>query len=477
MRVKFAILFLALICMGKFCCAGAALLKKEDTRSRELKYQYEVLKQDEKDKLDKKILNITPSGYMTVDEYEKMSEYKDKSTLQVDIPKIPTPSDFKYIPQPLYRIVKYNAPPGGVELKLGKRLYLKKQINAQGIVSPDFSIMVYPAVYYYADSVSVAGDLFVIPLDKDDTNLNKILKANTAKRLPDPILSTDKAIDNYASFRTLTPVDFSPDGTKLLAKQKIGSSEDGIWQTNIFTYDFQTKTSYDLSEIRDAIVYFWDEYMALKLDDVRWDIYPLGFDKSDAGRVIVQGFAFTGEKPVFLGTWSIDVKGNQSRLVTFDKTKEPSVSINGYKIVQDGVEEYTTAQNEEKALKQESKVVRKQYNEKKKQIINGYKEEYKYTVQGLKDDYKDEYRDYKKLRSMAGATEDEKLQAAYKQYLIDQSKKDIQKGEKQIDKLQKDIEKIDQKLEKLYDSTGENSTNQEQPSSADTNEENPSADE
>ncbi len=458
---KVGILAFLLLCSANFCQVDAKIFKKEDTRSRELKYQYEVLKEDEKYKLDSKLLNITPSGYMTVDEYEALSEYKDKSNLQIDIPKVPTPSDFKYVPKPLYRIVKYNDPPGSVELTLGRRLYNKKQINAQGIVAPDYSILVYPAVYYYSDSVSVASDLFVVPLEDGDTNLNKILKANTAKRIPEPILSTDKAIDNYASFRTLTPVDFSNDGTKLLVKQKIGSSEDGIWQTNIYVYDFKNKLSYDLSEVRDAVVYFWQEYMDLNLEDKRWDIYPIGFEKANPERIIVQGFAFTGEKPVFLGTWSVDWQGNQSRIVSFDKNVDPIVSINGYKVVQDGVEEYTNVENEEKSLKEQSKILKKQFEEQKKQIEDQYKEEYKYTLKGLKQDYKEEYRDYRKLRSLSGSTEDAALQAAYKQYLIDQWNKDVQKTEKRIEKQKKEIEKIDKKLEKLYDASGDSSKSEE----------------
>ena len=457
MMKRYFLLLLILFCGFKLTCVQASILKKEDTRSRELKYRYQVLKDDEKNKTEAKILNITPSGFMSVDEYEALSEYKDKSNLEIDIPKVETPSDFKYVPKPLYRIVPYNDPPGAVELKLGRRLFIKKQINAQGIVSPDFSMLVYPAVYYYSDSVSVACDLFVIPLDDGDTNLNKILKANTAKRNPDPILSTDKAIDNYASFRTITPVDFSADGNKILVKQKIGSSEDGIWQTSVFVYDFKNKLSYDLAEIRDAIVYFWQEYMDVNLDDKRWDIYPLGFDKANPDIIVVQGFAFTGGQPVFLGTWSVDWQGNQSRLVSFDNKAVPEIGMNGYKIVQDGVEEYTNVQNEEKSMKEQSKIIKKQYEEQKKEIIKQYKDEYKYIIKSLDDDYKDEYRDYKKLRSLSGATENVQLQAAYKQYLIDRLNKDIQKTDKQIEKQKKDLEKLDKKLEKLYEESGESS--------------------
>lgn len=437
--------------------------KGKDTRSKELKYQYEVLKQDEKSKMEGKIFNLVPSGYMTVEEYEALSEYKDKSNIQPDIPKFQTPSDFKYVPKPLYRIVKYNDPPGSVELKLGKRLYLQRQVNAQGIVSPDYSMMVYPAVYYYTDSASVACDLFIIPLEDGDTNLNKILKANVAKKISTPILSTDKSIDNYAAFRTLTPVDFSVDGTKLLIKQKLGSREDGIWETSIFVYDFNNKIDYDLSEIRDAIVYFWQEYMDLNLDEKRWDIYPIGFDKENPDRVIVQAFAFTGERPVFLGTWSVDWQGNQSRIVSFNKNVDPIVSINGYKVIQDGIEDYQAVQNQEKVEQKQSKYLKKQckqnYNDHVKQIKN----EYEFAIKELDKDYKDEYRDYKKLRSLSGSTENSELQEAYKKYLIDQLNKDIKNDEKQIEKYKKEIEKIDKKLEKLYTQNGETSDLPDEP--------------
>lgn len=451
MNRKFVLLLLISVLSASASSVEAKWVFKnnKDTRSREIKHQYEVLKRDETKKMESRIYNLTPSGYMTVDQYEKMSEYKDKSTLDFQIPKVPTPSDFKYVPKPTYRIVKYNDPPGSPDLSLGKHLYTKRLVNAQGIVSPDFSILVYPAVYYYTDSASVACDLFVIPLEDGDTNLHKILKANIAKRYQDPILSTDKAIDNYASFRTLTPVDFSTDGTKLLVKQKIGSREDGIWQTDLFVYDFTNKLSYNLSEVRDAVVYFWEEYMDLRLQDVRWDIYPLGFAKNDPYRILVNAFAYTGERPVFLGLWSIDWRGNQSRLVTFNKDAVPVVSINGYKVIKDGVEPYQAVEREEKVLKKESEYVKKQFELQKKQAVKSIKDEYKYTIKGLHDDYKDEYRDYKKLQSLTGSSEDAKLQEAYKQYLIDQAKKDVEKVEKQMDKKKKEIDKIDSKIEKL----------------------------
>ena len=430
---------------------------KQDIRSITVRYKDDRLKEQKKYKKEGKILNLTPSGYMTVEEYEELSKYQDKSKKELDIPKVQTPSDFKYVPHPTYKIVKYNSPAGSTELRLGKRLYSQRQINAQGIVAPDFSMLVYPAIYYYTDSASVAADVFVIPLYGQDQPLEKILKANIMHRIPEPILSTDKSISDYAAFRSLTPVDFSADGKKILVKEKIGSREDGIWQTSIFVYDFANKTDYKLDEVRDAIVYFWKEYMNLNLNDYRWDIFPLGFLKSQPDRVAVQAIAYTGKTPVFLGTWSIDTKGNQSRVVTFQKNVEPLISANGYKVVQDGVEEYDVIEREEKNQEKESKILKKQNEQYKKDRLKQIDYEYKYAVKHLEKDYKMEYRDYRKLRSISGMKDSEKLKEAYRKFLIEQYTKDIEKSQKHLEKQNKQLDKINQKLDKLYDAINDNS--------------------
>lgn len=437
------------------CCAGVNFSNpfKKDYKSQEINYEYKVLKEDLQYKKNGKLLNRVPSGYMTVEEYEKQSEYKDKTAEEFKKPMIEKPSDFKYIPQPLYKIVKYNDPPGKTELKLGRRLFIKRMVNGQGIVSPDYTKLVYPAIYYYNDSGSVAADMFVIPLNETESNLTRILKANSAQRNPEPILSTDKAIDNYAAFRTLTPVDFSADGTKLLAKEKLGSSEDGIWETRIYVYNFAQKKSYDLNKIREAIKYYWKEYMDLELIAKRWDIYPLGFDSAKPDTVVVQAYAYTGEKPVFLGTWSINSDGEGTKLVSFNREYAPSISSNGYKIIEDGVEEYQTVKRNEKALEREGKFLEKIKQKEDKKVVGKINEDYKYELKTLKADHKDKARDNRKLQTFAGSTEGTELEKMYDEYLQKQTQKDIQKLEKKIQKTDKRIDKIDQKIQKVTDET------------------------
>ena len=112
---KFNLLVLILIlavCVKGLTCYAYTNPFAKDKRQEELKYVHDVIKEDEEFKRDKKILELHPSGYMTVDEYEALSEYKDKSTVESVIPKIEAPSDFMYVPKPLYTIVRYNDPPG-----------------------------------------------------------------------------------------------------------------------------------------------------------------------------------------------------------------------------------------------------------------------------------------------------------------------------------------------------------------------------
>ena len=214
-----------------------------DINKKEAKYIHEVNKKAEKEKFERAKLNRNPSGYMTIEEYELLSTPKDRMTVEVDVPKTPIPADMVYVPQPAYKIVRYNNPPGSPEIELSKTFYQKRQQNAQGIVSPDFTKLVYPAVYYYPNSGSTACDLFVINLEEAKSNMDKILTANTIHKLSDPILSTDKTNDNYYTFRTLTPIDFNSDGSKLLVKEKIGNTRDGIWKTTPVVYDFSTGVS------------------------------------------------------------------------------------------------------------------------------------------------------------------------------------------------------------------------------------------
>ena len=429
----------------------AIAFESKDYNKRNEAYLRDVKKRDAKREYDQAREERLPSGKMTVEEYELLSKHKNLEEGEmkpVEIPTLPVPSEMKYAPQPIYKLVRYNNPPGSVELTLSKNFYTLKQQNSQGIISPDLSKLVYPAIYYSPDSASTSAELFEIPLDMNETELDRVLKAHTSNRNQKPLMSTSKTIDNFATFRTLTPVDFSTDGNLLLVKEKIGNSYDGIWQTTPWIYNFETKEARELSEIRDAITYHWTTYRALPLQEKRWDIVPLGFSIEEPDRIICTAYAYTGAKPIFLGVWSIDAKGEQSRLISFENIDIP-ISVNGFKLVKAGVKAYPLVENEEKQLKKIDKKHKKQAKQQEKEYYKNCKAKYKEELRKIDAEYRENIKEYNRLKKFKGSTTYNDAIEAYKQDKIQELEKTIQKNEQQIQKLNTQIETVENQLNAL----------------------------
>ena len=338
------------------------IMKKRDSGVAECIYRNEIEKVDEIEKYEKS--NMPESGYMTREEYELKSRAKSKKELQEEVknPNMPKDSNMVYVPQKTFKLVKYNDPIGSPELTLPRKLNFDRQINAQGIISGDKTIMVYPAVYYYAQTDCTSCDLFMIKLDPSLKDTEKVMKANIVQKEEKPLLSTSKDIDEKYIFRTLTPIDFSSDNKRLVIKEKTGHRHDGIWKTELWVYDFETKESHCLPQIRDAIIEYWTQNEGIDFDEKRWDIYPMGFDANDDNRIIVCAYAYTGEVPKFLGTWSIDVKGENSKLEALDGYSFP-VSVIGYRLVEDSVKDITEVEFEAKQAKKLEKAEDKKVKE------------------------------------------------------------------------------------------------------------------
>ena len=279
---------------------------------------------------------------------------------------MPKDENMVYVTKKKFKLVKYNDPVGSPELTLPRKLNFDRQINAQGIVSGDYTKLVYPAVYYYAEADCTSCDLFLINLESYLSDIEKVKKANIVNREEKPLISTSKDIDTKFIFRTLTPIDFSPDNKKLVVKEKVGHRHDGIWKTDLWVYDFEKNEARKLPQIRDAIVNYWALAGGVDFDEKRWDIYPMGFDANDENRIIVCAYAYTGEVPKFLGTWSIDVYGENSRLESLTGEYIP-VSIVGYRLAEDAdVMPVSEAEFEAKKAKELEKAKEKDEKETKR---------------------------------------------------------------------------------------------------------------
>lgn len=418
--------------------------------TKEAEYLKRIEKDKIKDEYGRKIMDRKPSGFMTEEEYEKLSQPTDKAIIDYGTPQIEKPYDMQYLPQPIYKLARYNDPPGSPNLAIPETLYKLGQLNLPGITAPNFYFMVYPAVYYYPEKGSVACDLFMVALRDNDSSVNKILKANIANRFPEPILSTDKELSNSSIYRTLTPIDFSADSTKLLVKEKIGSSADGIWETNIIVYDFTNRTSYNIVELRAAIAYYWKQYKGLDLNDKRWDVYPLGFSKGNPNRIMATAYAYTGDKPVFLGVWSVDYRGEQSRLISMTNGSI-EVASNGFKLVKDGVVARTLTEKQEKDEREYAKKQAKKEKGKDAALVKEMRQEMKEKLKEVDKQFKREKEDYNLLDKMKGSTEqneniekyEEKQQALNEKRQI---KEDKEAAKEQLRKLKEQEKEQKRKL-------------------------------
>lgn len=356
------------------------IIKRTDRAAAECIYQNEVNKVEVQEKYEKS--RMPESGYMTVEEYEAQSRAKSKKEIELTEAEIPKDSNMVYVPQKTFKLVKYNDPIGSPELTLPRKLNFDRQINAQGIISGDKTMLVYPAVYYYAQTDCTSCDLFLIKLDPSLKDTAKAMKANIIQREEKPLLSTSKDIETKFIFRTLTPIDFSSDNKKLVVKEKVGHRHDGIWKTDLWVYDFEKKEAIKLPQIREAVINYWAYFGGVDFEENRWDIYPMGFDANDDNRIIVCAYAYTGDVPKFLGTWSIDVDGNNSKLESLSGTGIP-VSVIGYRLAEDSVKDMSEVEFEAKQAKEKEKAEEKQKKEAEK-FDNKMKElEYKRTIQQM----------------------------------------------------------------------------------------------
>lgn len=370
-------------------------LHKKNPVLKQYEYEYKVQKDQLKEEYEKSIL--PKSGFMLMEEYEKESKGIENENRVVEERKYPKPADMKYVPQPTYKLVRYNNPPGTPELNIPRRIEFERQVNTQGIISGDFTKLVYSSVYYYPKERCTACDVFVIPLDTTVNRIERVQKANVIKKEPKPIFSTIKDVSQEGAFRTITPVDFSEDNRYIVAKEKTGYIFDGIWKTELLVHDFATGTSKKLTEAREAIIDYWHNVSGVEFDDYRWDIYPLGFDKTDNSRILVTGYAYTGGVPVFLGTWAVDVTGERTQLIDLEGTNY-QVSIVGYKLAHDSYVSRAEVEWENKRQEKIEKSNKRKAKQEIKKVNKAKKEQYKKKLKELKMQYRLRVQEYKKNR-------------------------------------------------------------------------------
>lgn len=259
------------------------------------------------------------------DYYREVNKAAAKNN-EIPSPHFEKDSKLVDLPDPSIVLRKYNNPPGMVEINLN---YLKKKrkINSIGVVSPQFDKMVYSTVFYYPSTKTAGSELYLMNLDTTKPLQDRIEYAHVNQGRNIIHRSQMEALDLDIQ-KTLTVVDWSSDGKRIAVKEKISYTPEGLWRTNLLVYDLETGKIKDLTEVREAIQYYWREKENLNLKNYRWDIYPVGWDSLNPERLVVFAYAATGEKPKYLGAWSVDYWGDRAMLMSLKNTNF-EISQNG----------------------------------------------------------------------------------------------------------------------------------------------------
>jgi hypothetical protein len=263
---------------------------------------------------------------VTQDDYIEFAQDKKRKDFEIPEPDFTMSAEI-IAPDPHFRVVSYNAPPGQRNIDLTKVVALRT-VSSPGILSPDKKRMVYTKCFFYPKFNQTSSSAYVINTDGGDA-YEVLYKTNVMQGDVNPIVSVGMDYLQQYQFKTLFPIDFSKDSEKIAFKEKVGSNVYETWQTNIIVYDFKTKEWKRLTAVREAIIYWWRQNKQIDLKDYMWDIFPIGWDKNNPDRIIVYAYAFTKEQPLFLGTWSIDYDEQKSGLVSLTST-DAQIDLNGF---------------------------------------------------------------------------------------------------------------------------------------------------
>lgn len=271
--------------------------------------------------------NIDKSNQpVTIDDYYKMAADKKRSEFEIPKPIFEPEKDI-ILPDPKFRVIRYNTPPGQRNFDVTK-LVAQRRVSSPGILSPDKTKMVYTQAFFYPQYKQTGCAAYYIPVKNTEDAYDILYNTNVIQQEMKPIVRSGMDETQDFQFMTLYPIDWSIDGTKIAFKEKIGSNLEETWKTNIVVYDFERGKVTRLSAVREAIIYWWRQNKQIELKDYMWDIYPIGWSKEDHNRLIVYAYAYTNSSPLFLGTWSIDYNNVKSKLESINST-EVEIDLHG----------------------------------------------------------------------------------------------------------------------------------------------------
>ena len=243
-------------------------------------------------------------------------------------------SDKKYYyPPAKYIFGKYNYPPGKRELNIEdvkKNLYSYPYL----VASPNFKYAAYPRYYFYPEVNQISSEFYVEKLDTSKSKQKRILEYAHSQETRNPIIKAGMKEKYTNLFNGLSLVDWSKDGRKLLIKEKVGSTFNGIYRTYLYLHfldenNIENSYTLKLTGLNDAIEEYFNDYESKQIVKYQYDIEPLGFSAENDNLIIILCYVYNKEgKKIFMGSWGYDIETNKVLLLS--KTKSNfSISTNG----------------------------------------------------------------------------------------------------------------------------------------------------
>ncbi len=237
-----------------------------------------------------------------------------------------------YQPTPHYIFQKYNYPQGKRQLNIED---VKKNLYSYPYIVADINChyVAYPRYYFSPDVNQISSNFYVEKLDTSKTKTKRILDYdhNQLERKAIIQAGTKEIYPNL--FRGLTLVDWSNDSKKLLIKEQVGSTLNGIYKTYLYIHflgnENQESYTIKLLDLDEAIKNYYLDWENMQLVKYRYDIEPLGFSAENDNLIIVLCYVYDKEnRKIFMGAWSYNCYSHEIILLSKTNTIY-EISANG----------------------------------------------------------------------------------------------------------------------------------------------------
>ena len=274
-----------------------------------------------KKKRKKKQKPVVQKMVETKQEWEKESQNVNLEQRKLKDFEPPKSDKKHYYPEIKYAFERYNYPAGSREVNIDD---VKKNLVSYPYIVTDINVRwgAYSRYYFNPENNQISSEVYVEELDNMRTKEDRIVNFHHEQKKRTPVLASGMDITYNNLYNGLTIVDWDKSSKKLLIKEKTGSTQNGIYRTELYVYFLDTNRTVKISRLHDAIYDYLLDYQDLQISKYRYDIKPLGFSASDENAVISLAFVYDKDNnEIFLGAWQYNCATGEIRLLSDMKSQ------------------------------------------------------------------------------------------------------------------------------------------------------------